>query len=448
MAEICSFCKREVTNGVCCDYCGTPVIFSDSDFLKKEEDTKIYGRENDIQSSLNTLDKTDENEQNFNEEENAFDDIKIKIYNKEKESLQNFDGGTTRVIKASDVKEALNEEEKIPDEDQVEFLEREEYENIEFNKETKNNKIEDDKNTYNGQKDVTFDNADRENAKNSGFSIFNIKNLAKEKEFDKGDMKLSKKLQKTLGIMFLIGLVSLFFPALSPTELTNSLSFSVIDVVLLIATFVGMSLAFFEKNGIRKFIYGIIFSGAFLIINIIIVRPFPPKNIKEVIVPLYLLVMLVISLIGHSSDRHTAYEKMQIWFDSFNYVLFFINLFVIALSVMIWFVMPSDMIHGIKPYLALIVLICAVAILAVFLMFKRKIAGANLFMFTAISTIILSMVAYHNIMNTIGYYNSVINLMNVIGSYYSKFIALLVAFPIIMFLSLSALNKKSDGVRR
>ncbi|UKI38279.1 MAG: hypothetical protein L6V93_10155 [Clostridiales bacterium] len=25
--KICSFCKREVTNGVCCDYCGTPLIF-------------------------------------------------------------------------------------------------------------------------------------------------------------------------------------------------------------------------------------------------------------------------------------------------------------------------------------------------------------------------------------------------------------------------------------
>ena len=421
MAEICSFCKREVTNGVCCDYCGTPVIFSDSDFLNKDEDIKIYENENNIQTSLNISDKTDENEQNFNEEENAFENIKIKIYNKEKEASQSFDGGTTRVIKTSDVKEALKEENLSVKEDEVEFLERDEYENNKPSNQVENNEKENVKNTYSEQKDVAFDNDNRENTQSSGFSIFNIKNTAKEKEFDKGDMKLSKNLQKTLGIMFLIGLVSLFFPALSPTELTNSLSFSIIDVVLLIATFVGMSLAFFEKKGIRKFIYGIIFSGVFLVINIIIVRPFPPKNIKEVIVPLYLLAMLVISLIGHSADRHSTFEKMQIWFDSFNYVLFFINLFVIALSVMIWFVMPSDMIQGIKPYLILIVLICAIAILAVFLMFKRKIAGANLFIFTAILTIILSMVAYHNIMNTIGYYNSVINLMNVIGSYYSKF---------------------------
>ena len=29
MARICSFCKREVNNDVCCDYCGTPLIFSE-----------------------------------------------------------------------------------------------------------------------------------------------------------------------------------------------------------------------------------------------------------------------------------------------------------------------------------------------------------------------------------------------------------------------------------
>jgi len=226
------------------------------------------------------------------------------------------------------------------------------------------------------------------------------------------------------------------------------LSFSIIDIVLLIATFVGMCLSFFEKKGIRKFIYGIIFSIMFLIVNIVVVRPFPPENAKETAVLLYLAIMFVISVIGHSSDRHTAFEKMQIWFDSFNFVVFFINLFVISVSVMIWFVMPDNMIEGIKPYLIGIVAISVVAIVAIFLMFKRKIAGANLFMLTSILTIILSMVAYHNIMNTIGYYNSVINLMNVIGSYYSKFIAILVAFPIIMFLSLSALNKKSGEVRR
>ena len=37
MAKICSFCKREVTNGVCCDYCGTPLIFSEDDGAPKEK---------------------------------------------------------------------------------------------------------------------------------------------------------------------------------------------------------------------------------------------------------------------------------------------------------------------------------------------------------------------------------------------------------------------------
>ena len=142
MAEICSFCKREVTNGVCCDYCGTPVIFSDSDFLNKDEDIKIYENENNIQTSLNISDKTDENEQNFNEEENAFENIKIKIYNKEKEASQSFDGGTTRVIKTSDVKEALKEENLSVKEDEVEFLERDEYENNKPSNQVENNEKE------------------------------------------------------------------------------------------------------------------------------------------------------------------------------------------------------------------------------------------------------------------------------------------------------------------
>lgn len=37
MAKICSFCKREVTNGVCCDYCGTPLIFSEDDGAPKDK---------------------------------------------------------------------------------------------------------------------------------------------------------------------------------------------------------------------------------------------------------------------------------------------------------------------------------------------------------------------------------------------------------------------------
>lgn len=447
MAEICSFCKREVTNNVCCDYCGTPVIFSDTDVIEEKNNVE----EKNNEQTLNILDKVDKNEQNFTEEENSCDDIKINIYNSDKPketSESDFDGGTTKVIKTSSIKEALMEEDNVSKSDEAEVSECDEYENEEVVLQHENDKDENNTDTYHDQEDVESKPNTQKSSENTGMRVVGSENSSNKKGITKGDLKLSRFLKNLLGVMFLMGLVSLFFPVLSPTELTDSLSFSIIDIVLLIATFVGMCLSFFEKKGIRKFIYGIIFSIIFLIVNIVIVRPFPPENAKETAVLLYLAIMFVISVIGHSSDRHTAFEKIQIWFDSFNFVVFFINLFVISVSVMVWFVMPDNMIEGIKPYLIGIVAISVVAIVAIFLMFKRKIAGANLFMLTAILTIILSMVAYHNIMNTIGYYNSVINLMNVIGSYYSKFIAILVAFPIIMFLSLSALNKKSGEVRR
>lgn len=443
MAEICSFCKREVTNNVCCDYCGTPIIFSDFDIEENKEKNTYEPSEqisDDVTETLEKSDKIFENEQNFNEEQNCFDDIKIRLYNDNKDS---FDGNTTKVVNISDIKKALanaqNDESAILCNDNTES-ENNENEEIVFQSE--NDKTENTQNSICDEEDnVSTHDIEKNNADNIMYNVAD-QNFALQKEPYKGDTKLTKFLKNTLGVMFLLGLVSLFFPALSPTELTPSLSFSIIDVVLLIATSVGMCLAFFEKNGIRKFIFGIIFSIVFLGANIVISKPFPPKNTKEAVVLVYLAIMLVISLIGHMSDRHTTFEKMQIWFDSFNYVAFFINLFAIALSIMIWIVMPDNMIEGIKPYLIGIVSICAVAIVGIFLMFKRKIAGANLFMFTSILIIVLSMVAYHNIINTIGYYNSVISLMNVIGGYYSKFIAILVAFPIIMFAALSSLNKK------
>ncbi len=482
MAQICSFCKREVTNNVCCDYCGTPVIFSDFDIQDEKKDIndtlenniqenntqENIIQENIIQPTVKATDNVIEslyNEQNYESKTDASeDDIKINIYNKTQGNKESFDGDTTKVISIADIKKALEDakakedisnsfEENIKDDDRQVSYEAQE-ENIEYTEgttdeneiecENQDGDLENDQSTDTKYQADQFEDDVQENTENSIMYNIHNKNTALQKEPYKGDTKLIKFLKNTLGIMFLVGFVSLFFPALSPTELTDSLSFSIIDIVLLIATFIGICLSFFEKNGIRKFIYGLIFSALFLAANILVVRPFPPKNLKELIVIIYLLVMLVISLWGHMSDRHTALQKAKIWFDSFNYVAFFINLFAIALSAMIWIVMPDNMIEGIKPYLIALIAICVVSVIGIFLMFKRKIAGANIYMLSSILIIIFSMIAYHNLMNVIGYYNSVISLMNVIGGYYSKFIALLVAFPIMMYAAVSYLNKKQE----
>ena len=84
------------------------------------------------------------------------------------------------------------------------------------------------------------------------------------------------------------------------------------------------------------------------------------------------------------------------------------------------------------------------ALIGIILMMRRKIAGANMYLMSAIALIIVSMLAYNKIINTIGYYSSVISLMNTIGSGYSKFIALCVAYPIFMYMMLAFLKSKGE----
>lgn len=97
-----------------------------------------------------------------------------------------------------------------------------------------------------------------------------------------------------------------------------------------------------------------------------------------------------------------------------------------------------------QPYLISVGAICLFALIGIVLMMKRKIAGANMYLLSAIATIIVSMLAYNKIINTIGYYSSVISLMNVIGSGYAKFIALCVIYPIFMYSALVFINKKTE----
>lgn len=264
-----------------------------------------------------------------------------------------------------------------------------------------------------------------------------------EPDVRKEDTKLTKFLKWVLGIMFLTGLVCLFFPALNPSETSDTLSFSIIDAVLLVTTFAGMCFAFFEKKGIRKFIYGIMFSAVFFAVYIIFARPVPPKTAKELFTLLYLAVMLVVSLAGHISSGGTRLEKMQVWFDTFSYLALVADIFAASLAVMLWIFMPADMSAAMRPYLISTGAICIVALLGIILMMKRKISGANIYLLSAIATIVVSMLAYNRVINTIGYYSSVISLMNVIGSGYAKFIALCVIYPIFMYSALSFLLGKS-----
>ena len=61
MARICSFCKREVNNDVCCNYCGTPLIFSEDKKAENSSENKEQV-ENNIESINLSADKISEEE--------------------------------------------------------------------------------------------------------------------------------------------------------------------------------------------------------------------------------------------------------------------------------------------------------------------------------------------------------------------------------------------------
>lgn len=483
MARICSFCKREVNNDVCCDYCGTPLIFSeenkDADLNKQqnksvsagkkasEAETQREDNRREIKSGIEALYeqskyiREEKNDSIFasEHEKNAdgTDDIKINIYNSEFSDDNGFSDGETKVISSSDIekikqmvaeknasgKKANNlygnepcKSEEISNTDADENIsEPEAPAAYEKNGESENNE----------ETSIAADNSYESNEEAVAAPSYEryMQMAQSEPDVRKEDTKLTKFLKWVLGIMFLAGLVCLFFPALNPSETSDTLSFSIIDAVLLVTTFAGMCFAFFEKKGIRKFIYGIMFSVVFFAVYIIFARPVPPKTAKELFTLLYLAVMLVVSLAGHISSGGTRLEKMQVWFDTFSYLALVADIFAASLAVMLWVFMPADMSAAMRPYLISTGAICIVALLGIILMMKRKISGANIYLLSAIATIVVSMLAYNRVINTIGYYSSVISLMNVIGSGYAKFIALCVIYPIFMYSALSFLLGKS-----
>lgn len=518
MAKICSFCKREVTNGVCCDYCGTPLIFSEDngtpeekheskseqkkDALYKNSDGNvefsddIEGEEiarREIKSGIKALyeqsrhlrenkndsifDASKENDVRncaINDEKpldngnsNDLDKIKINIYNSEFANDNAFGGGETRVIGAEDIamikrQVEINRENAAHAQENAENPEdAKEKETIADTAETGESPVQiaefensddDDnsqscgteENTRTGGENISSD--EDESSENNEPSETYLRYMAaaqKPQPARKEDTKLAKFLKWVLGIMFLLGLVSLFFPSLNPAETSDTMSFSIVDGVLLATTFVGMCFAFFEKKGIRKFIYGIMFSTVFFAVYLVFARPFPPKNVKELSTLSYLLIMLIVSVFGHMASGGTKYEKTQVWFDTFSYLALVADLFSIALCAMLYFVIPGDIRAAMLPYVAAVAGIGVFALIGIILMTRRKIAGANMYLMSAIALIIVSMLAYNKIINIIGYYSSVISLMSAIGSGYSKFIALCVAYPIFMYMLLAFLKGKN-----
>ena len=484
MARICSFCKREVNNDVCCNYCGTPLIFSEDKKAENSSENKEQV-ENNIESINLSVDKISEEEKRieiksgiealynqskhlrdnridsiFNEEnglddknlrDNA-DDIKINIYNSEIAEENDFSKGETRVISKEDIeaiKRAVDERKNA----NHASSETEDVKDEELSDDEENISDLSAENGADGEKDENIQDAidyetseNDENNDTDEMPVYVRHTTTSDANFNvrKEVTKLTKFLKWVLGLMFLAGLVCLFFPALNPTDALDTLSFSIVDAVLLITTFAGMCFAFFEKNGIRKFIYGIMFSSVFFAVYIIFARPIPPKNMKELCTVLYLAIMLVVSVSGHISSGGTKLEKLQVWFDTFSYLALVADVFVISLVGMLWIFMPKEMSLSMQPYLISVGAICLFALIGIVLMMKRKIAGANMYLLSAIATIIVSMLAYNKIINTIGYYSSVISLMNVIGSGYAKFIALCVIYPIFMYSALVFINKKTE----
>ena len=519
MAKICSFCKREVTNGVCCDYCGTPLIFSEDDgapkdkaenkaeqksealyknsgdnvnfsadtegeeiarreiksgiealyeqsrHLRENKDDSVFGAE---KSNAESIVKNGANHAG-NGNSDDLGKIKINIYNSEFADGDISADGETRVISAEDIA-MIKRQVEINRENAVHARENEENskacetgadsadesaEHIEETEKIEENEISENiENTENVQRaetdgnDLTAEeNEPEDDEDDDAPSETYLRYMAAAQNTQpvrKEDTKLAKFLKWVLGIMFLLGLVSLFFPALNPAETSDTMSFSIVDAVLLVTTFAGMCFAFFEKKGIRKFIYGIMFSVVFLAVYLVFARPVPPKNTKQLCTLAYLAVMLIVSVFGHMASGGTKYDKLQVWFDTFTYLALVADLFSIALCIMLYFVMPSDISGAMLPYVIAVLAVSVFALAGIILMLRRKIAGANMYLVSAIALIIVSMLAYNKIINTIGYYSSVISLMSTIGSGYSKFIALCVAYPIFMYMLLSFLKGKGE----
>lgn len=517
MAKICSFCKREVTNGVCCDYCGTPLIFSEDDgapkekaeskteqksdalytntkgsvnfsadtegeeiarreiksgiealyeqsrHLRENKDDSIFGSE---KSNVENAVKNDANSVN-NGSSDDLGNIKINIYNSEFADGDISADGETRVISAEDIA-MIKRQVEINRENAVRAHENEENsDNAQVSEKSADNPGEGEKIANTEETEVSENSENVENIQNA--ETDGNKPAAEENEPEvneddapseaylrymaaaqntqpvrKEDTKLAKFLKWVLGIMFLLGLVSLFFPALNPAESSDTMTFSIVDAVLLATTFAGMCFAFFEKKGIRKFIYGIMFSAVFLAVYLVFARPVPPKSAKQLCTLAYLAVMLIVSVFGHMASGGTKYDKMQVWFDTFSYLALVTDLFAIALCIMLYFVMPTDISGAMLPYVIAVLAVSVFALIGIILMMRRKIAGANMYLMSAIALIIVSMLAYNKIINTIGYYSSVISLMNTIGSGYSKFIVLCVAYPIFMYMMLAFLKGKGE----
>ncbi len=244
-------------------------------------------------------------------------------------------------------------------------------------------------------------------------------------------------LRKILAVLFGVLFVAVLLPF---THLTGMFF---VNVGIAFFCAVGFLFMLLEKQHIHKFIYGAIFGFVGLTAYIALYWPFPPTGVAE---PLYLALfggIFLLSVIGNIADRHTGYEKANIWFNGFSYILFFANVCFILLLAVAWLIAPGLIMDGLKTYVIVSLCVCALNALAAFLMIRRVSFGADLFMIAAIAFIVLNVVAYHQLMEAVGYRDVFNGQMHVIGGYFSKFIAGSVIYPIVMFFWLRILKSRA-----
>ncbi len=257
----------------------------------------------------------------------------------------------------------------------------------------------------------------------------------------KDDTVFVKFLRKLLITLYTLTLFAAFMPFTKLVSMSASYGVSLIDFAVAFPLVCGLIISIAEKKYVRKFIFGtivgLIYFGGYIVIK----RAIPPKTTLDIIYTVLFGLILLTSITALFADRNPAFKKFCLWFDSFSYITLFINAFVLIFVGLIWAIAPSFIAGSLMMYAIAIMAITAINILSCILMIKHKSGGADLFLTASIAWIVLVVVGYNQMMETVGYRIN-FNYMHSIGNAYSYFIAACVVFPILMFTWLRIIRAK------
>lgn len=257
----------------------------------------------------------------------------------------------------------------------------------------------------------------------------------------KDDTVFVKFLRKLLITLYTLTLFAAFMPFTKLVTMSASYGVSLIDFAVAFPLVCGLVISIAEKKYVRKFIFGTIVGLIYLGGYIVIKRAIPPKTTLDIIYTVLFGLILLTSITALFADRNPAFKKFCLWFDSFSYITLFINAFVLIFVGLIWAVAPTFIAGSLKMYAIAIMAIAAINILSCILMIKHKSGGADLFLTVSIAWIVLVVVGYNQMMETVGYRIN-LNYMHSIGNAYSYFIAACVVFPILLFTWLRIIRAK------